>query len=508
MAENVMELLERTARRMPDQVALAQEDLQLTFGQFYALVRAVGKWLRERGLAGKAVGVAAVQSVYTPVLFLGVACAGGCYVPLNPDLPREKLAAIVADCQMPVVLTWGKVEAVAALGAACVDVGALNLAEDAGTRNFAQDAGTRNFAEDAEAPPTVSADTPLYLIYTSGSTGQPKGIQKSHGAVLSFVRAYCQTFDFGPKDVIGNQTPFFFDASAKDLYMTLAVGCRLEIIPRRLFLSPVRLIEYLNARKVSIISWVPSALSIVSQFDTFRTVRPESLRRVMFVGEVFPMKQLNRWRSACPEIDYVNLYGSSELAGVCCFYPVTGEFSDTDTLPVGKPLPNCQVLLMKDGNVIDRPEELGEIYVASSALADGYYHDAEKTAASFPVMGQPPRRYFRSGDLARYDAEGNLVFAARSDFQIKHMGHRIELGEIETAASALPGVTACCCVYDAKRQKILLYVQGEGVEEKRLRLALREKLADYMAPSKVTVLPELPRNANGKIDRAALQNER
>lgn len=496
MPRSVIEVLEQTVAQFPQSVALAQEDVRLTFSQLQTAARSVGRWLMARGLSHQTIGVAAVQSVYTPVLFLAVAYAGGCYVPLNLDTPAEKLQKIAADCQMPLVLAWSQAD--------CATLREKNLPAVA--------METCPLPEDYGDFPTLSPEMPLYLIYTSGSTGQPKGIVKSHGAVLSFMQAYLQTFDYRPTDVIGNQTPFFFDASAKDLYMTVAAGCRLELIPRQLFLSPVRLIEYLNEKQVSIISWVPSALSMVSQFNTFQTVMPATLRRVMFVGEVFPMKQLNRWRASCPDLDYVNLYGSSEIAGICCYFPVTGTFADDDSLPIGKPLPNCRVVLVADGQVVNQPDKLGEIYVASQALADGYYRDPEKTDAVFPTLTldeTAPRRYLKTGDLARYDGQGNLVFAARADFQIKHMGHRIELGEIETAAAALPEVSACCCVYDAKRQKIILYVQApEQTQPKEIQLALRQRLTDYMVPSKVVVMQQLPVNANGKIDRVALKNHR
>lgn len=494
MPQSVIEILEQTAARYPQAIALAQEDMQLTFLQLRTLARGVGQWLVERGIARQAIGVAAVQSVYTPVLFFGVAYAGGCYVPLNLDTPEEKLQKIGRDSQMPVVLTWNNAD--------CAAAKSKNLPAVAMER--------LDLNVDDVRLPDLSPEMPLYLIYTSGSTGQPKGIVKSHGAVLSFMQAYMQIFDFCQTDVVGNQTPFFFDASAKDLYMMVAAGCRLELIPRRLFLSPVKLVEYLNEKHVTIISWVPSALSMISQFHTFQTVMPKTLRRVMFVGEVFPMKQLNRWRESCPELDYVNLYGSSEIAGVCCCFPVVGSFADDDSLPVGKALPNCQVVLVADGQVVTRPDVLGEIHVASDALAEGYLHDTEKTSATFPVLlldGVSPRRYLKTGDLARYDHQGNLVFAARSDFQIKHMGHRIELGEIETAAAALPEISACCCIYDTKRKKIILYVQAPvQTRPKEIQLALRQRLTDYMVPSKVVVLQQLPMNANGKIDRVALKN--
>lgn len=281
--------------------------------------------------------------------------------------------------------------------------------------------------------------------------------------MLSFLSAYTLQFRFTHEDVIGNQTPFFFDASAKDYFLTLMTGARLEVLPSELFSFPVRLIAYMNARKVSYICWVPTALCIVVQLNTCQELLPTSLKRVFFVGEVFPRKHLDKWRAALPQIEYVNLYGSSELAGICCFYRVPQVMPEEPALPLGKPLSNCNLLLLDgEGNVITQPGQVGEIHVASDALALGYYHDTEKTRNAFFPLTFPDgvtRRTFRTGDMASYNANGDLVFAARRDYQIKHMGRRIALGEIETVADTLPVLRRCCCLYHAEKKQIVLFCE-------------------------------------------------
>ena len=350
----------------------------------------------------------------------------------------------------------------------------------------------------------------LYLIYTSGSTGIPKGVAKSHEAMKSFLDAYIKEFSFDENTVIGNQTPFCFDASAKDIYMMAACGASMHIIPSSLFSFPIRLIEYMDERKVNFISWVPSALSIVTALNTFSEKKPQYLKRVFFVGEVFPTKHLNRWMEALPHVEYVNLYGSSEICGISCFYRVKGTFDKNESIPAGTALSNCKVCLIHEGAAVQEKETPGEIYVASDALADSYYKDEEKTKMSFLYLdfGEGIRRYYRTGDIAKYNSYGDLVFVARSDHQIKHMGHRIELGEIEAAAMDINGVHKCCCVYHQKRNRILLYVELEASSElmdREIRSSLKGKLSDYMIPHKVQIMERLPLNANGKIDRMALK---
>ena len=297
-------------------------------------------------------------------------------------------------------------------------------------------------------------------------------------------------------------------------------GAALEVLPSEMFIFPVTLIEYMNERKVSYVCWVPTALAIVTQMNTFKKVLPETLKKVFFVGEVFPTKQLHKWLTTLPDIQYVNLYGSSELAGICCYYEIPDADHQPDILPIGKPLPNCKVLLLRDGVFINPKESIpsegedagiGEICVIGDSLALEYFHDPEKTAKTFTALTLPDGtkvRALMTGDLARYDAEGNLVFVSRKDFQIKHMGRRIELGEIESVADTLPEIQRCCCLYNEKRKLIHLFcelIPGCDWDGRAVQHAMRGKISDYMLPTRITVLDAMPFNANGKIDRNKLK---
>ena len=217
-----------------------------------------------------------------------------------------------------------------------------------------------------------------------------------------------------------------------------------------------------------------------------------------------PVKSLNYWIEHLPDVRFVNLYGQSEIAGVACYYEAKGTQAEGSILPIGKPLPNCRVFLMDGNRIISGQNEVGEITISSAALAKSYYCDPEKTQQAFVSIDG--KRAFRTGDYAFYDERGDLVFTARKDSQIKHLGRRIELGEIEAIAGAFEGMQRCCCLYDQEKKKIALFCQvDEGIEIDEIKSFLSGRLSSYMMPEKITIIEKMPINANGKIDRQLLK---
>ncbi len=493
--KSVLEYLNDVACRLPDKIAISMKEERYTFSELVNRARCLAAQIPD-SFQDEPILVLAERKANVAIMFLAAIYSGNFYVPVDPNMPYEKLQAIVDDANPKVILgddeTKKMIENITYEG--------IFISVD-------------HIKDVQRELPEFDSNKPLYMVYTSGSTGKPKGVLKSHGAIISYIETFSEAFDFSDDDIIGNQTPFYFDAAAKDFYLMLKKGISIEIIPTELFMMPPNVIEFLNEKKITVISWVPSALSIIAKMKTFTYIMPTTLRKVFFVGEVMPTKYLNVWREALPELLYVNLYGSSEIAGVCCYYEVKDEFEDSEALPMGVPFKNCKIYLVDNDIIVQEPEQTGEIYLVSDALAMGYFNDDVKTKNSFMYkdFGEGAVRCFKTGDLAQYDEHKNLIFKSRSDYQIKHMGHRIELGEIETVANSLDEVGKSCCLYDKEKSKIILFCELKNdfltITGKEIQSLLRKKLSSYMLPSQVIVMDKLPLNANGKINRVLLTDK-
>ena len=283
------------------------------------------------------------------------------------------------------------------------------------------------------------------------------------------------------------------------------------MIPKTYFTFPIKLVEFLNERKINTIYWVPSALAIVSNWNVFDFARPEHLQKILFAGEVMPVKHLNYWRRHLPDCLYANLFGPTETTDICSFYVVDRDFADSDSLPIGRACDNCDTfLLTEEGTRASRAGEEGEIVVRGSFLAEGYYNEPEKTTAVFtqnPLNTAFPERIYRTGDLARLNEKGEFIYISRKDFQIKRMGYRIELGEIEAAAGSIEKVKSAAALYDVDAGRILVIYEGSIKDTDEVLQKTADKVPSYMCPDEVIRIKQMPYNANGKIDRQRLLKE-
>ena len=256
------------------------------------------------------------------------------------------------------------------------------------------------------------------------------------------------------------------------------------------------------------IYWVPSALSALANSGILANKHINSLKKILFAGEVMHTKYLNIWRKYYPDVLFANLFGPTETTDICTFYKVDRQFTDTEALPIGKPCENAGVFIIDAENkMVTEKDVEGELCVRGSFLAYGYYKNEEKTNAAF--VQNPLNRYYKemiykTGDLVKYNEKNEIIYIGRKDFQIKINGYRIELGEIETAISSIEGVESSCCIYDEKRE-ILICVYSGKLEKNDLRRNLKNYLPRYMMPHKYVRLEIMPINSNGKIDRKKIK---
>lgn len=349
---------------------------------------------------------------------------------------------------------------------------------------------------------------PLYINFTSGSTGTPKGIAVSHRSVIDFIDCFTETFGFSKDDIFANQAPFDFDVSVKDIYSAFKCSATLAVIPRRLFSAPAELIDYLCEKKATVMVWAVSALCLLSTFHALDYKTPETVRKILFSGEVMPLKALKDFSRHLPEAVFVNLYGPTEITCNCTYHVLEKDRDYSDGIPIGKPFLNEDVFLLDSENKkVTEKEIVGEICVRGTALALGYYSCDEQNRAHFvqnPLNPFYPELIYKTGDLGRYNENGELFFCGRKDFQIKYMGHRIELEEIERAMSAINGVERCCCIFDEKKSRLKGFYIG-SIEKDELHFEMKLKLPSFMIPGMLRKVDEFPLNKNGKIDRKALE---
>lgn len=504
MQTHVLDYLTEAVKKEPEKIAYSNgagsdsvRAEQLSFLEVYEQSRAVGTFLHKSGIYKKPVIIFMEKRPKTIAAFYGVIYAGNYYIPIDVEMPENRIRLILENVKSNMMICSAETMGYAD-----------GFSFDGQIVNYDEICHTDIDEAALSAIYERALDTdPIYIVFTSGSTGMPKGVTACHRSVIDYVEHLSEALSFDQNTVFGMQAPLYVDACLKELFPTLKFCATTYLIPKELFLFPIKLVEFLNEYRINTICWVVSALTMISAFGTFKTIVPKYLRLVAFVSEIFPIKEFNKWREAAPEASFVNLYGPTETTGVCCYYIVDREFTAGDVIPAGRPFKNTEILLLNDKNELAKQGEGGEICIRGTSLTLGYYNAPEKTKEVFvqnPLNPFYPELIYRTGDMGRFNERGELEFISRRDYQIKHMGHRIELGEIEANVNLLNEIKMAGCIYDKVKNKIVLYYVGE-TDEKTLAAMLKEKLPRYMFPNRMIRLEQMPLTLNGKTDRVALQ---
>ena len=498
MVQIVTDYLDRTADRWPDRTAYVSPERSISFSGLRCEALLVAEGLIKLGLFHRPVVIYTEKSIETVVSIYGVVYSGNFYTVMDTGMPAARVQRIMETLCPAAFLTTASLKAKAEQTAGSIPVLVItDLTVGSPDEKLLAERRSRILPTDL-----------MYVLFTSGSTGVPKGVATSHAAMVSYIDgSWTEVYRLSDSDVFLSQAPFYFIMASLDLFSPVAFGAQTHIVPAEYFTFPAMLVRYIEEHHITALNWVPSAMALLVTFEAFDLADVSCVNKVLFGGEVVPMKVIREWRRRLPHALFINGYGSTETTDACLYFRVDRDFEDGATLPIGRPYPHMDAFLLdEEDRLVTGVGEMGEICARSPSLSYGYYNDKETTDRVFvpnPLTPAYEERIYRTGDLGRWNEEGNLEYAGRKDSQIKHMGHRIELGEIEANVSAVAGVEEAACIFDREKSHILLYYTGR-IGEKDLGVVLKELLPVYMLPRRRMKLEKMPHNLNGKIDRKAL----
>jgi amino acid adenylation domain-containing protein len=489
-------LFDAQADRTPDRTALVFGDERLTFATLQRRSNQLAHHLIEHGVtAGTSVGVAMHRSPDMIIGMLAVLKAGAAYLPLDPAYPADRLALMIEDADVGLILTDPDSAGLPESRALLIDV-----------RGF--DAS----AYPTDPPPNRSTpDDTMFVIFTSGSTGRPKGVLGTHRGMLNRFQWQWQTYPFSDGEVCCAKTSLNFVDHVWETWGPLLKGHALVLVPDAIVQDAARFVQLLAEHRIERLVTVPSLMSALLRSVPDIAAKLSHLRFCTLSGERLPMDLAAEFSAALPGTVLLNLYGMSEGSADATWYDQRWP-TTSDTFPIGRPIHNMRVYLLDEERRPVPIGETGEVYLAGVGLAKGYVARLDLTAERFlddPFDDVPGARMYRSGDLARWLPEGLLEFVGRVDHQVKVRGIRIEPGEIEAAARSIAGVLDVVVTAHqiGQDRQLVAYVTVGGTDAPtatRIRDQLAARLPEYMVPARVMVLDAIPRTPHGKVDRQAL----
>jgi amino acid adenylation domain-containing protein len=508
-------LFEKQAERVPERTAVICEDVRLTYADLVLLSRGIGHRLRALGAEPNTlVAIVMAKGWEQVVAALGVLQSGAAYVPIDSNLPRERLLQLLADSGAKIVLTQPWLYETLAwpsdVQTVCVE---------------------RTPGEQAGVGPLDPAQRPgdlAYVIYTSGSTGVPKGVMIDHRGAVNTVIDMNQRFGVRPDDRVLALSSLNFDLSVYDIFGMLAAGAAIVIPEASAVRDPARWAELMEREQVTIWNSVPALMEMLVEYRSGRSeTLPASLRLVLMSGDWIPVTLPDQIRALSAGVQVMSLGGATEASIWSILHPIDHVDPAWKSIPYGRPMVN-QTFHVLDESFEPCPVWVpGQLYIGGIGLARGYWRDEEKTTAKFIVHPHNGDRLYSTGDMGRYLPGGDIEFLGREDFQVKIRGYRIELGEVEAAFRQHPVVRSVVVTATGKttaERRLLAYVvperpaapddgtgsntHGETIDRAGLEVSLQtfvaDKLPEHMRPSRIVVLEELPLTPNGKVDYRSL----
>ncbi|NWF10781.1 non-ribosomal peptide synthetase [Pseudomonas salomonii] len=486
--QGVHRLIEEHVRRTPDAPALVFGETTLSYAQLDARANQLAHALREQGVGPDVlVGICVERSVEMVVGLLAILKAGGAYVPLDPEYPQERLAYMIEDSGIKLLLSQQSLQALLPINGVQVIV-------------LDQAPGWLDGYSSESPAVAIQALNLAYVIYTSGSTGKPKGAGNSHRALVNRLCWMQQAYGLDASDAVLQKTPFSFDVSVWEFFWPLMTGARLVVAAPGEHREPARLIETIGRHAITTLHFVPSMLQAFIHEPGVGACT--NLKRIVCSGEALPLDAQLQVFAKLPTVGLFNLYGPTEAAIDVTHWTCMDE--GADSVPIGRPIANLATYVL-DAQLNPVPAGVsGELYLGGVGLARSYHRRPGLTAERFvpsPFIGG--ERLYRTGDRVRQRTNGVIEYLGRLDHQVKLRGLRIELGEIETRLMQHPQVREAVVLVQGGKQ-LVAYLVNEGEEPTDLKAWLLSSLPEYMVPTHFVTLAKLPVTANGKLDRKAL----
>ena len=494
----VHEMLEETAKRYPQNIAVKHEDETITFEDLNEQSTKLATFFCSKGVKeGDRIAIVAEKSINVIVSIFGILKAGAMYVPIDPSMPKERLEYILKDCGVNTVISL----------------------QDVLERNkeILLERKMMIFIDSVCTHPSgnplldieISEDASAYIIYTSGSTGEPKGVEIYHKSVTNLMQWYGKEFSITSEDRILSFVPFWFDASICDLFSMSKTGATLVLPPEGMNMFPNEFAQFLVDEQISLF-FAPSSQFVLA-LDALKELKYPYLKTVMFGAEELPVKYVIELQEVFNGCELINIYGPTECTDVAMFYRV-GDIKNI--VPIGKPYPDIGTFLFKDGEIVKRGE-IGELIIYGPNLMKGYWNKPEESDKVLKyhrtISNDDFIQVYLTGDIVYKNEEGNYVYVGRKDRQIKSMGRRIQLEEIEHVLNEHPLVKEAIVISAQdvtveSRINIECYIVPLStlIEGEIIRYC-RTRLPDYMVPTKVYISESLPKTSNGKLNRRKLE---
>jgi len=525
MAYLLHHVLSESVAKCPDKAAIIFKDDSISYSQLEKESNKLASGLIRLGIErGERVGIYMDRSIDSLVGVFGILKAGAAYVPVDPLSPPGRLSYILSKCRITYLITakekLANIERVfperSPLGNILVMNGLDSRPAALGSTKLIDwreiKAGTRS---DASCTNGIDSDL-AYILFTSGSTGNPKGVMLSHLNSLTFINAAHDYFQITMDDRFSNICPLHFDMSVFDLFVAFKAGATVVIIPESTTTFPVKIAEAIAKYKITVWNSVPSALSLLGTYTKLDSHDLSSLRLVLFAGELFPLKYLRKLMETLPGARFCNMYGQTEANSSTYYWVEHLPQDGKAALPIGRALPNFDVFALgDDGKQVIKPGQEGELYVRASTVALGYWDEVEKTEKSFvknPLRPEINEKVYKTGDLVRFDDDGNYVFLGRKDHMIKSRGYRIEIGEIETVLCNHPEIKNAVVIpipdeLIGNRISVIVVLLTPGkITKDDILQHCAQKLPKYMIPEIIEFRDSLPTTSSGKVDRKKLSD--